>query len=252
MTIPVLGSSSQEVRQKFRAQLIPRIKTLCSRTARLRVPMPVTKERARVQIDIVAIGASTGGPEALTDLIPQFPADFPAPIAIVQHMPAKFTRLLAERLDTLTSLTVNEAQEGKRLAPGQVWIAPGDYHMTVVQRQSEVVLSMNQRPAEQGCRPSVDVLFRSVAKTFGAHVLAVVLTGMGADGTSGAQAIWQAGGEVLVQDEASSAIWGMPGRIVAAGLADCVYPLGSMASEIVRRVYARRPLPLQAQAALAR
>jgi two-component system chemotaxis response regulator CheB len=212
----------------------------------------VAQERARVQINIVAIGASTGGPEALTDLIPQFPADFPAPIVIVQHMPAMFTRLLAERLDGLTSLTVSEAQEGKRLAPGQVWIAPGDYHMTVARQNSGAVLTMNQQPKEQGCRPSVDVLFRSVAETFGANVLAVVLTGMGADGTSGAQAIWEAGGEVLVQDEATSAIWGMPGRIVAAGLADCVYPLGTMASEVVRRAYARRPLPMLAQAAVAR
>jgi len=255
VTKPALGSRSNEDRQKFREQLILKIKNLCSRPARLRLPMPVVAVAqgcARPQIDIVAIGASTGGPEALTDLIPQFPADFPAPVVIVQHMPAMFTRLLAERLNELTSLVVNEAQEGERLAPGQVWIAPGDYHMIVARRKSEVVLSMNQDATEQGCRPSVDVLFRSVAKTFGAHVLAVVLTGMGADGTSGAQAIWQAGGEVLVQDEASSAIWGMPGRIVAAGLADCVYPLGTMASEVVRRVYARRALPILAQAAVAR
>ncbi len=146
ITKPALTSSSQEVRQKFRDQLIPKVKILCARPARLRLPMPVVAVslgRARSQIDIVAIGASTGGPEALTDLIPQFPADFPAPIVIVQHMPAMFTRLLAERLNELTSLAVNEAQEGKRLAPGQVWIAPGDYHMTVVRRKGEVVLNMN-------------------------------------------------------------------------------------------------------------
>ena len=255
MTKPALGSSSQEVRQKFRDQLIPKVKNLCARPARLRLPVPVVavaQGRARAQIDIVAIGASTGGPEALTDLTPRFPADFPVPIVIVQHMPAMFTRLLAERLNALTTLDVNEAQEGKRLAPGQVWIAPGDYHMTVARRKSEVVLTMNQRPTEQGCRPSVDVLFRSVAETFGAHVLAVVLTGMGADGTSGAHAIWEAGGEVLVQDEATSAIWGMPGRVVAAGLADCVCPLSGVASEVVRRVYDSRRLPTKVLAAVAR
>jgi two-component system chemotaxis response regulator CheB len=249
------GNSNQEVRQKFREQLISKVKNLAARPARLRLPVAVVaaaQGRARAQIDIVVIGASTGGPEALAELIPKFPADFPVPIVIVQHMPAMFTRLLAERLNSLTSLVVNEAQEGEKLAPGQVSIAPGDYHIIVDRRKSEVVLSMNQHVTEQGCRPSVDVLFRSAAKTFGAHVLAVVLTGMGADGTSGAQAIWEAGGEVLVQDEATSAIWGMPGRVVAAGLADCVYSLGSMSSEVVRRVYARRPVPILTRAAVAR
>ena len=248
------GSGGHEVRQKFRDQLILKIKNLCRRPIRDPLPAPtvaVAQGRRSAQIDVVAIGASTGGPEALTDLIPQFPDDFPVPILVVQHMPAGFTRLLAERLNELTELAVAEAREGKRLAPEQIWIAPGDYHMTVVRRDSEVVLTMNQRPTEQGCRPSVDVLFRSIAETFGAHALAVVLTGMGADGTSGAQAIWEAGGEVLVQDEATSVIWGMPGRIVKAGLADCVSPLGSIASEIVRRVGVSRP-PKRAFAAVAR
>ena len=191
-------------------------------------PLPVTtiaRARARVPIDIVAIGTSTGGPNALADLIPQFAVTFPVPIVIVQHMPPMFTRQLAERLNALTPLLVQEAQEGKKLATGQVWIAPGDYHMMVARRASDVVLTMNQRSPEQACRPSVDVLFWSVAETFGAHALAVVLTGMGADGTRGAQAIREAGGEVIVQDEATSVIRGWSPRVRPIASAHCVVPL---------------------------
>jgi two-component system chemotaxis response regulator CheB len=249
VTKPTLAGSAEGARQRVRDELIPKIKSLCA--PRVSFPLPVAtvaRARARVAIDIVAMGTSTGGPNALTTLIPQLPADFPVPIVIVQHMPPIFTRQLAERLDSLTPLLVREAQEGKKLAPGQVWIAPGDYHMIVARIGSDVVLTMNQRAAEQGCRPAVDVLFRSVAKAFGARVLAVVLTGMGADGKLGAQAVRAAGGEVIVQDEATSAIWGMPGRVAAAGHADSICPLGSIASEVVRRVSASRQLALAAVA----
>jgi two-component system chemotaxis response regulator CheB len=185
-------------------------------------------------------------------MVPQFPGNFPVPIVIVQHMPPMFTRQLAERLNALTSLRVNEAQEGTRLAAGQIWIAPGDYHMNVVRRAGDVVLTMNQRPLEQGCRPAVDVLFRSVAGTFGAHALAIVLTGMGADGRSGAQAIREAGGAVIVQDEATSLIWGMPGSVVAAGQADHICPLALIAPEVVRRVSASRQVANSSWAAVAK
>jgi len=211
-----------------------------------------TVARATLSIDVVAIGTSTGGPNALAELIPQFPATFPVPIVIVQHMPPMFTRQLAERLNALTPLLVQEAREGKNLAAGQVWLAPGDYHMTVARRASDVVLAMNQRSPEQACRPSVDVLFRSVAETFGAHALAVVLTGMGADGTKGAQTIREAGGEVIVQDENTSVIWGMPGSVVAAGHADRICPLRLIAPEVVRRVSASRQLESRSWAAVAR
>jgi two-component system chemotaxis response regulator CheB len=208
-------------------------------------------DEARACIEIVAIGASTGGPEALAELIAKLPSDFPAPILIVQHMPSKFTRHLAARLDALTSLSVLEGQAGQKLRPGQVWVAPGDYHMTVARHRGEVVLLTNQRAPEQGCRPSVNVLFRSVANAYGARVLGVVLTGMGADGTSGAQAIWETGGEIIVQDQATSAIWGMPGRVVAAGLARSVCPLSSVPFAIINRVYAGRPVVKHARAAVA-
>lgn len=251
VTKPNQATSAEGARQRVRDELIPKIKSLCTPCVLFRpAPMPlVTASHGRVRevIEIVVIGTSTGGPNALAELIPQLPADFPVPILIVQHMPPLFTRQLAARLNLLTPLLVHEGQEGKKLAPGQVWIAPGDYHMMVVRRGSDVVLTMNQRPPEQACRPAADVLFRSVAEAFGGHVLGVVLTGMGADGRIGAQAIREAGGTVIVQDEATSAIWGMPGRVVAAGQADCICPLGGMASEIVRRVTASRPLASSAR-----
>ena len=238
---PSQEMTSSAARPQFRDELISKIKFLCQ-------PAPVRLDtRSRIETDagqgacapveVVAIGASTGGPDALADLIAKLPADFPAPILIVQHMPPKFTHHLADRLDSLTALRVREGKVGGKLGTGEVWIAPGDYHMTVARQGSDVVLMTNKGPTEQGCRPSVDVLFRSVAEVFGSHVLGIVLTGMGADGTSGAQAIWDAGGEVIVQDKATSAIWGMPGRVVAAGLAHTVCPLGSVASEVMRRVY---------------
>src|SRR5882672_2021786 len=259
---PAQADSSPSVRKQFRDELISKIKLLCVPAAApfsVSVPAvapapksPCTPKSACAPVEVVAIGASTGGPEALAELIAKFPADFPAPVLIVQHMPPNFTRHLAERLDLLTPLRVREGKAGQRLGPGGVWIAPGDYHMTVARHGSDVVLMTNQQAPEQGCRPSVDVLFRSVAQAFGSHVLGVVLTGMGADGTSGAQAIWEAGGEVIVQDEATSAIWGMPGRVVAAGLASTVCPLGSVPFAIISRVYASRGPAQIALAGMAR
>lgn len=229
--------------ERVREELIRKIKSLCPVRALGPRPWPMfTAVSARPQgrIDVVAIGTSTGGPNALTSLIPQFPADFPVPIVIVQHMPPLFTRLLADRLNTLARLQVQEGKEGKKLQRGQVWIAPGDRHMTVARKGAEFVLSLNHEPQENSCRPSVDVLFRSVAESYGAHVLAVVLTGMGADGTRGSALIREAGGEVIVQDEASSVVWGMPGSVVAANLADRIYPLDGMGPEVMRRASVRR------------
>jgi chemotaxis response regulator CheB len=198
------------------------------------------------RIDIVAIGTSTGGPNALAEVVPRLPGDFPVPVVIVQHMPPLFTRLLAEHLGARASLIVEEAQTGVTLLPGHVWIAPGDYHMCVVREGEIHRLSLSQDSPEHSCRPAVDVLFRSVARTFGPHALAVVLTGMGCDGTLGSKAIRQAGGEVLIQDHASSVVWGMPGSVASAGLADYTYALGAMVAEITRRVVARRSVSVPA------
>jgi len=227
--------------ERVREELLRKIKSLCAarvpRPAPARVPVSL---RPSGRIDVVAIGSSTGGPNALSGLIPQFPADFPVPIVIVQHMPPLFTRLFAERLNVLSRLQVREGVEGQKLQRGDVWIAPGDQHMTVARKETEVVLGINHDVQENSCRPAVDVLFRSVARAYGGNVLGVVLTGMGADGTRGSAEIRGAGGEIIVQDEATSVVWGMPGSVVAANLADRIYPLEGIAAEVVRRVSLRR------------
>lgn len=246
VTKPGHSGGSGASREVIQEELIRKIKSLC--TARVPRTQPIVMAaaasrpsgRTQARIDMVAIGSSTGGPNALTSLLPQLPADFPVPIVIVQHMPPLFTRLLAERLNTLAPLNVQEGKQGQKLRRGQVWIAPGDNHMTVVRSGPDFVLGINHDPQENSCRPAVDVLFRSVARTCGANVLAVVLTGMGADGTRGSAAIREAGGEVIAQDEASSVVWGMPGSVVSANLADGVFPLAGIALELIRRVSFRR------------
>ncbi len=230
-----LASSMDKVRQ----ELVSKITCLAVRhspTARATIAPPPQRRTLNERIDILAIGTSTGGPNALAEVIPRLPKDFPVPVVVVQHMPALFTRLLAERLDSLSSLPVKEGHTGKALEPGCVWIAPGDYHMTVVRLGTAVVLNLNQEPPENSCRPAVDVLFRSVAQTYGPNVLGVVMTGMGSDGARGAARIREAGGGVVVQDEATSVVWGMPGAVVGAGAADKICPLVEIGPEIVRRV----------------
>ena len=239
VTKPSHCEFSERPYERVREELIRKIKSLCAERMPQPPPVPTptfVSGRPQARIDVVAIGTSTGGPNALTALIPQLPADFPVPILIVQHMPPLFTRLLANRLNTLARLEVQEGRAGQKLRRGQVWIAPGDHHMTVARKGNEFLLGLNRDPQENSCRPAADVLFRSVAQTYGANVLAVVLTGMGTDGTRGAAVIREAGGEVFVQDEASSVVWGMPGNVVAARLADRIYPLGGIAPEVVRRV----------------
>jgi two-component system chemotaxis response regulator CheB len=231
--------------ERVRKELIRKIKSLCAERTPQPQPQPgpaFTRLSGRPQprIDVIAIGTSTGGPGALSELIPQLPSDLPVPIVIVQHMPPLFTRLLAERLNAIAPLEVREGKEGEKLRRGQIWIAPGDFHMTVARKGTDFLLGLNRDPEENSCRPAVDVLFRSVAQTYGANVLAVVLTGMGSDGTQGAAAVREAGGEVIVQDEESSVVWGMPGKIVAASLADHIFPLSGIAPEVVRRVSIRR------------
>jgi two-component system, chemotaxis family, protein-glutamate methylesterase/glutaminase len=242
-TKPSNTGSLENAREQVRQELIPKIKALCAArgTPHLSAAAFVAPaHHAPTRIDVVAIATSTGGPNVLGELMPQFPADFPVPIMIVQHMPAMFTRLLAGRLDTLTRLHVEEGREGQKLERGQVWIAPGDFHMTVNRKGTDCVLGLNQDAHENSCRPAADVLFRATARAFGENVLAVVLTGMGADGTRGSAAIRQAGGAVIVQDEASAVVWGMPGSVVAANLADRICPLSGMVPEILRRVAFRR------------
>lgn len=250
--------------QLIRTQLVPKIKGLCRRpeVAEPAAPAPSPSARAPMQeevpraarrpgitptrAEIVAIGASTGGPRALARLLQGLPGDFPVPIVIVQHMPPIFTRLLAERLGTQTTLRCAEAIEGAALGPGAVWVAPGDHHMTLERERGEIRIRLTNDPPVHSCRPAVDPLFYSVADAYGAGALGVILTGMGHDGYKGCERIRDAGGAVLAQDEASSVVWGMPGIVARAKIADRVVPLDEMAAEIAHRASAgvRRKAPV--------
>ena len=186
---------------------------------------------------VVVIGVSTGGPSALEAMLPMLPKDFPAPVLIVQHMPKLFTGALAERLNRICRMPVKEAAAGDNVVPGGIWLAPGDSHMEI---GANSAIRLHQGPMLNSCKPSVDYLFRSAAEFYGASTLALIMTGMGADGVNGAEAIHAAGGIVLAQDQASSAVWGMPGRVARAGLAEAVVPLGSLAQELMQRVQGSR------------
>jgi two-component system, chemotaxis family, protein-glutamate methylesterase/glutaminase len=246
-TKPGNSGSPAAAIERIRSELIPKIKALCGLIVPLKfLPSPgcrpAVKARVRThpQIEIVAIGTSTGGPNALAEVLPRIPKDFPVPVVVVQHMPPIFTRLLAERLSRRSVIPVEEGRAGVVLSPGHVWIAPGNFHMQVIGAGAGLRLDVNQGPAENSCRPAVDVLFRSVAAACGASVLGVVMTGMGTDGVLGAQNIRDAGGAVIIQDEASSVVWGMPGLVQASGLADAAYPVDQLATEITRRVLQSR------------
>jgi two-component system chemotaxis response regulator CheB len=235
-------------RQIIRAELIPAIRALCARkqaspAAREKAPAPFTPSRptaATARIDIVAIGASTGGPNALAEIFACLPPGLPVPIVVVQHMPPMFTQMLAERLSKNSQIPTVEAKSGSELEPGNAWIAPGDHHLVLVREGARICTQINQERQEHACRPAVDPLLRSVASAYGRNSLAVVLTGMGQDGLRGCEAIRAAGGQILAQDESTSVVWGMPGFVARAGLADRVLPLPMIAGEIVRRIRGNR------------
>lgn len=187
----------------------------------------------RLRDRVVVIGASTGGPGALHTVIPDLPADLPAAVLIVQHMPVGFTRSLAERLDSVSALAIKEAAPGDALEVGRALLAPGGFHMTVDENGR---IALNQNPAVHGVRPAVDVTMASVAQRYGAATIGVVLTGMGRDGTNGALLIRSAGGQVIAEDESTCVVWGMPRSVVEAGAADVVVPLPQMATAIERAV----------------
>lgn len=240
-----VGSPAAAI-DSVRRELIPKIKALCAIVEyRPSAPPRETiklspRPRGPRRVEIVAIGTSTGGPNALAEVFPAIPRDFPVPIVTVQHMPPIFTRLLADRLSSHSQIRIEEGRAGQRLLAGHGWIAPGNFHMAVMRKGTDMILEVNQDPPEHSCRPAVDVLFRSVAATYGPSALGVVMTGMGSDGVLGAKQIREAGGEVIIQDEASSVVWGMPGLTYASGQADAVYPLAQLGQEIVRRVIQSR------------
>ena len=194
---------------------------------------PAVSRAARVRPQVVVMGVSTGGPAALGAILPEFPAGFPLPVLVVQHMPPLFTRLLAERLHATCRLAVGEASQGEAVTGGKILIAPGDFHMRVGANGGGVRVSLDQSPPQNSCRPAADALFASIGEAYGGAAIAVILTGMGQDGLHGAQILKARGASVLAQDEASSVVWGMPGAVVAAGLADRVLPLDRLVPEIL-------------------
>lgn len=255
VTKPSQMGSLEAANQHICEQLIPKIKVFgtqmplslqsgvhaASWNENCSPPSVLTPPSSK-SIEVVGIGVSTGGPNALTALLPQFPADFPVPILIVQHMPPVFTKLLAERLAAKCHLRVDEATIGTVLEAGRVWIGPGNFHLMVQSHGTRKQIMIHQAPPENSCRPSVDVLFRSLAQEYGSGVLAIVLTGMGQDGLYGCKCIREAGGQILAQDQDSSVVWGMPGFVAKAGLADQVLPLDQLADEVIHRVrYSSKP-----------
>lgn len=233
-------------RMLLRAEVLPRLKALAGREApEHRHAEPVARSSRGAarppragRAEVVAIGASTGGPRALAAVLGALPSALPAPVLVVQHMPASFTTFFADGLASRSALPVREARDGDRLDPGRVLLAPGGVHALVRREGARAVVRLTGEPPEHGCRPALDPLLRSLAGTHGAGVLAVVLTGMGRDGLAGCERVRDAGGAVLAQDRATSVVWGMPGLVAEAGLADGVLPLDRIAPEIARRTAA--------------
>lgn len=196
-------------------------------------PLPATSPRP-LRTDIVVIGVSTGGPQALKQLIPRLPANFPVPVSIVLHMPIGFTELFAKSLNETSRLAVAEARDGEPVRPGMVLIAPAGYHLTFERRPDGVVTTcLGLHPLDTPHRPAVDVLFRSAAEVYGDRVLAVILTGMGADGTQGAAWVKAQGGRIFTESEDSCVVYGMPRSAVEAGLSDAVVSLFDMPGAII-------------------
>jgi two-component system, chemotaxis family, protein-glutamate methylesterase/glutaminase len=246
--------------QSLSQQLLPRIAALAkgakvggtgpavASDMRQREGFSGTPAKALSPIKIVVIGLSTGGPSALEQLLPRLPEDFPVPVLIVQHMPKLFTGALAERLDKCCALHVHEAYDNAVIRPGTVWLAPGDAHMEVAPPRvmtrdagfegNGTRVRLHQKQPLNHCKPAVDYLFLSAARIYGGGTLALVMTGMGADGLKGARAVHDGGGTVLAQDEATSAVWGMPARVSEAGIASATLPLWGIASALKERVNA--------------
>lgn len=242
------GLSGGAGRDAFQKELVAKIRALAA--VRANAPSPLAAPGRLVasslrprstRVDAVAIGSSTGGPNALATVFGALPPNLPVPIFVTQHMPPLFTKILADRLTASTRVRVTEAEDGEVVEPGRGYIAPGNFHMKVAREGTRIVLALDQDPPENSCRPAVDVLFRSVARTFGARALGVVLTGMGQDGARGAAHIVEAGGSVFVQDAASCVVASMPRSVVQVGMADAEIPIERVGLEIIRRVGRQGP-----------
>ena len=254
---------------EFKRELIEKVKALVSRPISARSeektaiapkpvrptsrPAPTTSAAATaakgislrnpgiVRPEVIAIGSSTGGPQALQSVLGKLSDTIKLPILITQHMPATFTTILAEHIARASGRPCKEAADGDIVQSGQIYVAPGDFHMGLARAGANVVIKLNQEPPENFCRPAVDVMLRSVSEIYGPRVLVIILTGMGQDGLIGSTAIADSGGTVIAQDEESSVVWGMPGAVATRGVCSSVLPLASIAGrmeEIVRKAAA--------------
>lgn len=266
VTKPRVGSSFADNLNRLSADLLPKVKALGARSFikrrvadRMHSPVPPRPENSLPKqsvtpvtptfsmekalessshpqrIDAIVIAASTGGPAALATLLPSLPKDLSVPVAVVQHMPAVFTRLLAERLNAECAIPVQEAQTKSPFLPGTILIAPGGFHLSLELNHPHPTTILTQDEPDQFCRPSANRLFQSAARIFGQNTLGIVLTGMGCDATDGCREIRKYGGRVIAQDEASSIIWGMPRSVAENGLANSILPLRKIAQEIIFR-----------------
>lgn len=237
--------------ETFRRELIEKIRALGGpRAARRRTnqtprtvrpvaapPKPtkiVLRAPSKLPPRALAIGSSTGGPQALFQLFQVLKGQIRQPIFITQHMPPTFTTILAEHLTRMGGAPCHEAKDGEPVRDGQIYLAPGDWHMTVVIEGGAKVIRLNQNPPENFCRPAVDPMLRSLSEAYGGQLLAVILTGMGQDGLKGGKALIETGGTLIAQDEATSVVWGMPGAVATAGLCAAVLPLGDVGPKVMR------------------
>ncbi len=236
VTKPSNTGSIAESMASVRHQLIPRIKALTGmrRMVAATVVAPVVRETPMTtRPEVLLIGCSTGGPDALSSVLEALPADLPVPVLVVQHMPALFTTIFAARLDRVSPLRVREAANGDVVRPGEVLVAPGDHHLRVRRTAAgEVHAVLDQGDQVNFCRPAVDVLLDSAAQVYRGNATVLILTGMGQDGLEGCRTLHDLGATVVVQDESTSVVWGMPGAVAGAGLADRVLPLRRIAGDL--------------------
>jgi len=223
----------------YAGELVAKIKMAASVRLRRSAPAAANKRLPRLRRQfsttekIIAIGASTGGTEAIREVLQRMPADAPA-LLIVQHIPAAFSQPFAARMDRHSAMAVCQAQDGQQVVPGHAYIAPGDHHLLLARNGARYICRLSQAPPENRHRPSVDLLFRSVAEHAGVNAIGAILTGMGDDGARGLLAMLQAGASTLVQDQDSSVVWGMPGAAVRIGAAQQQLPLEDVASRVLQ------------------
>ena len=211
------------------------------KTSLLHIAGPIQMRQPSLEVPaVIAIGSSTGGPQALFSLLGAMKGSLVRqPILITQHMPPTFTTILAEHISRVSGIPAAEGKDGEVIKERQIYIAPGDFHMQVETQGTDKIIRLNKNPPENFCRPSVDPMFRSISAAWGRRVLAVVLTGMGADGAKGGKVIVDNGGTVIAQDEASSVVWGMPGAAAAAGICSAILPLAEIPQYVTRSAMRR-------------